>query len=789
MMKFFTSDLRRNLTKIVCLTVGLAMGFLLIAKVWFEQTYDSFFPDSDRLYVLSEVFVQSGESNSFTFTPGAIAPGMKRYIPQVEEGTRTRSIIAKDKIRLSDGRIFDIDGGLLADEHFFDVLSTPILAGDPHDVLVQEKQCMIPRSLAEKIGGDVIGQTFTVQSYMDAFVLTIGGVYEDFPLNSTIENKIYVGLPTIALITYDGRDNWLGNDGYRSYVRLAKGVSPDDIKPSIRAMLEANIDKEILDRAQFGIVPVPLVGFYSQQSNVRSMTVMLTLLAVILLMSAGLNYLLITIGQMGRRAKEMAVRKCYGTSNFRIFARVMGESLFFMAVSIVLAVLVVCCFPGLCARLLGYTPSQLLSTGNVWAVEGVVCLLLLIVTGVIPAWLYCRTPVAGAFRGSARGRRGWKLALLSIQFFASGMLICLLVLVGRQYRMLTNIDLGFDYENLASVNVSGVPQQTKQAFVAELRRLGCVEEVGSTYTALLNWGSGNNVWLDRDPDEDINVADMYDVNPDFFSAAGIEFVQGETFRQLADTTVNQVIVEERFIDVLEKLSGVADRNIVGRRFHITEHMTPSGGNEYEICGVVKNLHRKHFENEGTDERAAVWFPAAAIQPNIYIRFTQLTPDAMRQAQEVLARMIPDKELYITTVQNSVDIMNDSVKRFATSVLIAAIAILLITLIGLVGYTADEAQRRAREIAIRKVNGESTQEIIRLFCGAILKVALPSLVAGGAVAVIVGRRWLAQFSDRVSLSPLSMVVCIALILVLLLSVVAFNSLTVARSNPIDHLRSE
>lgn len=789
MMKFFTSDLRRNLTKVVCLTVGLAMGFLLIAKVWFEQTYDSFFPDSDRLYLVTETFVKSGEDIGFTRTPGAIAPGMKRYIPQVEDATRTRRIISRDKIRLSDGRLFEIERGELADEYFFDVFKTPIIAGEPHDIFAMEKQCFIPRSLAEKIGGDVIGQTFTVQSYNNSFVLTIGGIYEDFPLNSTIANAIYVGMPTIVHITYDGRENWLGNDGYLSYVRLAKGVKPDDIKPAVRKMLEENVDKEALEISQFSLRPVPLVGFYSSDSNVRSMSAMLMFLAVILLMSAGLNYLLITIGQMGRRAKEMAVRKCYGTSDARIFARVLGESLFFMTVSIGLAVLLVFSFPDLCARLLGYTPAQLLSTGNVWAVEGVVCLLLLIVTGVVPAWLYCRTPVAGAFRGSARGRRGWKLALLSIQFFASGMLICLLVLVGRQYRMLTNIDLGFEYENLASVNVSGVPIQTRNALIAGLRRLGCVEDVSTAYNALLNWGSGNNVWLDENRDEDINIADMYDVNSGFFDLAGIEFVQGGTFRETADSTANLVVVEERFIDVLEKLSGVADRNIVGRRFHITEHMTPSGGNEYEICGVVKNLRRKQFENEGVDNRAAVWFPSTEPQPIVYVKFSQLTPETVQQAQEVLSRVVSDRELYFTPVSNDVELMNDTVRRFATSVLIAAIAILLITLIGLVGYTADEAQRRAREIAIRKVNGESTQAIIRLFCGAILKVALPSLVAGGAVALIVGRRWLAQFSDRVSLSPLSMVVCIALILVLLLSVVAFNSLTVARSNPIDHLRSE
>lgn len=506
MMKFFTNDIRRNITKIACLTIGMAIGFMLIAKVWFEQTYDAFFPDSDRIYLVKETFVQNGEDLDFNMTPGAIAPGMKRYIPQVEEATRSRVIMGSSRMILSDGRRFDIEKGILADEHFFDIFQTPIVAGDPHKILDMEKQCMIPRSLAEKIGGDVVGTTFRVQDFPDSFVFTIGGVYEDFPLNSTIENIVYVGMPTIALISYDGRENWIGNDGYKSYVRMAKGTKPDEIQPAIRKMLEANVDSEALEMSQFGLLPVPLVGFYSSRSDIRTMSVMLTFLAVILLMSAGLNYLLITIGQMGSRTKEMAVRKCYGTSDARIFGRVMGESIFFLVMSILLAVLLVACFPDLSRRLLGYTPMELLSVGKVWIVECSVCVLLLAVTGAVPAWLYCRTPVATAFRDVARGRRGWKLALLSIEFFASGLLLCLLVLVGRQYRMMAKADFGFEYKNLAAVGLWNVPQSTRKSITEELKRLKNVEEVGSSYTGLLEWGNGNNVWVDDNYEQNVNIS-------------------------------------------------------------------------------------------------------------------------------------------------------------------------------------------------------------------------------------------------------------------------------------------
>ena len=99
-MKFFTSDLRRNLIKILCLTVGLAVGFLLIAKIYFEQTYDSFFPDIDRLYRLTESVVQNGEYREYKNTPGGSAPELQRHIPQIEKATRFATITGGDPVKL-----------------------------------------------------------------------------------------------------------------------------------------------------------------------------------------------------------------------------------------------------------------------------------------------------------------------------------------------------------------------------------------------------------------------------------------------------------------------------------------------------------------------------------------------------------------------------------------------------------------------------------------------------------------------------------------------------------------
>ena len=142
-MRFFTSDIRRNITKIVCLTVGLAMGFILIAKVYFEQTYDTFFPGSDRIYRITESFVQNGEYKEYLFTPGAFAPGLKQYAPQVEAATRYTGMLHENDVRTDDGRSFTAEGVKLADSCFFDVFQARIIAGDPHEALAVKDVCMI----------------------------------------------------------------------------------------------------------------------------------------------------------------------------------------------------------------------------------------------------------------------------------------------------------------------------------------------------------------------------------------------------------------------------------------------------------------------------------------------------------------------------------------------------------------------------------------------------------------------------------------------------------------------
>ncbi len=788
MFKFFTSDLRRNLIKILCLSLGLAVGFLLVAKIYFEQSYDSFFPNIDRIYHITESVVQNGEFKEYPHTPGGSAPELQRNIPEIEKATRFTNVTNEAVIKLEDGRKFEIPCMILADTCLYDVLPTPILAGNPHEILAVENQVMIPRSLAEKIGGDVIGESFSIVEWGDAFKANIGGVYEDFPLNSTIKNGVYLALPTIKKLMYDGSENLLGNDRYSSYALLSKGADPEKVSDKMVEHLKTVIDEEDAFRyLDFRMWVRPMEGSYSRQDGVKTMSWMLGMLAIVMLMCAGLNYLLIVIGQLAARGKEMAIRKCFGTGRKSIFLRVMSESIFFLIVSLGLAILLAFCFSNLCKELLGYSPKELFSTGRVWIVEGLVCGGLLIITGIIPSVIYSRTPVAQAFRPATYGRRTWKLILLAVQFFATGLIMCLLVLIGRQYDMIGNIDMGVDYENIATFYRNPMSAEKTATVMTELRKLPFIEKVATSDTDPTAWPSGNNIWTEGHENDNINIGDMEKVNRELFEVMGVEFKQGGNFSEYPDSTINEIIVEERMIEILQKNFGETDTDIIGKNIYCTGHasrLVP-----FTIVGVIGNIRKGGFENENADKRAAVFFPTNKVRSQVYIRFSELTPENLSAAQKVLDSINDGEDIYITPYKMRIEAKRGDIKKFGISVMVVGITIILIALIGLIGYVADEVNRRAKEIAIRKVNGTSSKKIVRLFCIDVLKVALSSLLLGGAAAMIIGQHWLEQFTDQVSLSPISMIGCLLLLLILITGVVIFNTVRVARSNPIDHLRSE
>lgn len=310
---------------------------MLVARVYFEQTYDGFFPHADRIYKVNESVVINGEYSEHRNTAGAIGPGIKEYTPQVEAATRYTYLSGKATVQTDDKRKFDVKAICLADSCLFDVVPRDIIAGDYRQVLSVTDQCMIPYSLARKMGDNVIGMRLYVPELSTEASFVVGGVYEDYPLNSDIPQAIFVSLKSIGKYIYDGTQNWIGNDRYSTYVRLSEDADAESVVTYLDKMVRENVDKETLDMCNYKIRLTPLQDVHLLDQSVQTMIWIVSLLAAMLLLCASLNYLLIVIGQMVGRSKEMAIRKCYGTSPSGIIAMVVKESMVHLLISFVVA--------------------------------------------------------------------------------------------------------------------------------------------------------------------------------------------------------------------------------------------------------------------------------------------------------------------------------------------------------------------------------------------------------------------------------------------------------------------
>lgn len=784
---------QHNFVKILCLALGLAISSVIIAEINFEQTYDTYFPGWERTYQISEVgsmpSFNGSKPFSFNQTSGAIAPGVKDYAPMVEAATRFVDM-DKEQCKLENQNSMEANV-LMADSCFFDIFPQKILMGKAKETLSRPLYCMIDSKLAEQIGGNVVGKHFTIPEYPGK-IFTIGGIFESFPWGASLHNRqILVSLCSIGdLWGYDGRNQWVGNDNYFSYIRLAKGHEISELRPYIKKMKKDHFTAEATQTPGFTLDYefTILSEVFTQNSYIKMMGWILGIIAFVLLFTSVMNYLLIIVGNLVTRSREMAVRKCYGAEPKNIHAIIFSEALVHVGLAVILAAVLVFLCKGTIENFLSAPISTLVFNRGSWILASI-CLLVLLVGGLVPGWLYNKIPVAIAFRGYNENRNRWKLALLGVQFVISGLLFSLLFVVNRQYSLMVNMNPGYNYENVAIVHVDAINGDQRSRCLSEIKRMPDVKEVASTCSVPLESYAvnGNNLSLPDDRKSLQIVHDAWGVDDNYFRMMGIDFVQGSFFTERNDSS-RQVIIDEALAKRLTTLGHWKD-GAVGKRVWISSHC-----NEDEtmtICGVVKNIKYGTVTSEGAEFKNIpyVYFYSPRTAPYMLVKFNNLTEDALTKLRNKVQSMYPNNAVTVLDYESEFKAQYASQLNFRNGILVAGIVTMIIALFGLVGYTSDEVNRRRKEIAIRKVNGAKVKDILRIFLKDIMKIALPCIIVGDLGAWLIARQWLMSFSEKITMTPLLFIgVTIILLVIIGLSVV-INCYKVANSNPVKYLKDE
>lgn len=779
---------QHNFVKILCLALGLAISSVIIAEIYFEQTYDTYFPSWERTYMISEVGTNHGETMEFTNTSGATAQGVKQYAPMVEAATSTLYFYDGAQCKMEDQNIVSANIRM-ADSCFFDVFPQKILIGKAKQILSQPLSCLIDSETAAKIGGNVVGKHFTLSKYPGT-TFTIYGVFEAFPWGSSFHGtQMILSRCSVPYVySYDGRAQWVGNDCYRSYIRLAKGHEAKELKPYVNKMREDHFPlKEMKNMGiELNYDFTVLSDVYTQDPYVKKMGWIMGIIAFVLLFTSVMNYLLIIVGNLVGRSREMAVRKCYGAESKNIHAIIFSEALVHVGLSVVLAAGLVFLCKGTIENFLSAPVSTLVLNRGSWILVAI-CILVLLVGGLLPGWLYNRIPVAIAFRGYNENRNRWKLGLLGIQFVISGLLFSLLYIVNGQYQLMLGLNPGYDYNHVAIVSIDASNRDQRNQCLAEIRRMPNVKDCSSTFNVPLDGydRSGNMVGVPGDEKNTFNIMEMSGVDDNFFKMLNIPIVQGSFFTERNDSC-RQVIIDERGAEKLIKTWHWKD-GVVGKQITCTGH----DNNIFTICGVCKNIRWGAVETggDGMNEFPDLYFYSAKTAYYMLVKFNELRDESLSELQSKVQAMYPNNKVIVKSYASELANQYASQLNFRNGILVAGIITMIIALFGLVGYTSDEVNRRRKEIAIRKVNGAKVKDILRIFLKDIMKIALPCIIVGDLGAWLIARQWLMSFSEKITMTPLLFIgVTIILLVIIGLSVI-INCYKVANSNPVKYLKDE
>lgn len=778
--------------KVLSLGVGMAIAVILIAKVCFELSYDNVYKDIDRIYKIRTGAVMQGEDKDFGQVSGAIAPGFKAEVPGVLEATRFTSIFNSENFIIDDDGSKVAAEHLLADSCFFRIFNRQFLAGEPEKALRSwSGDVAISKTFAEKLGGvgAAVGKQIANEDNPN-LKLTVCGVYEDFPKNGSIHADVIL---SIEAMSKWGLSNWVGNDRYVAFVKLAEGVDPASLKDAIHEMQKAHQPLEEMEKSGLTLwyFLSPLATEHSSKPEVRNLVFILAIIAALLLLVSIMNYVLVAISDVIRRAREVGVRKCYGAESWDINRILLRETACNLGLSLAVAAALVLAFRGAIESLLGVPVQNLITPLSVWIVICVVVLVFL-VSAIIPAQMFTRIPISSAFRGYKESKRRWKISLLSFQFAINAVLVSLVLIVSFQYRKVLNTDPGYEYRNLVYETFPSYDQTKMNAIAGALRSLPEVEAAELTYTMPFEKASGNNVYLPGDDRELFNIADEYGASEGFFDMMGFRLVEGSVPKG-----PNDVAVSKSFVTKMAAFADWSD-GAVGKIVNISEHdqVTICGVYEDYVIGDVTDMderpsvrfcwNRDFYTEADKDVDKYDW---SGLMHTIVIKLSEVTPAAMRKVEKTIREVAPDSDAEVKAYSETLVNMYDSTKQMKRTYELGALFALLIAVIGLISYVRDENYRRSAEIAVRKVNGAQSSEIVSMLVTDILKVAVFAVIIGDAGAWLVAHYWLQQFAVKIALNPLFFIAADIIVLAIIVSVIVIGSLRIAHTNPVESLKNE
>jgi len=763
---------------------GLALGLAvcLLALLWIgnEAGFDRFHERlADIAQVYGEMKYANGERMTWTGSFYPLSAELKAKSPEVLETTRV-SIVQGIQIRNGD-KVFTDDEILLADPSFFKMFDFPFVLGSPLNAVGSNSFAVISERMAAKYFGteDPLGKTLKADDKLD---LTVIGVMKNVPRRSSLQFDCVAPFVVQFAPSFKEPDHWGGNP-FATYVLLRPGADQAAAAANMTRFLAGHFDPSKL-AVDFRLLPFSRKHLHEPDAPLAPIMRLFGLVAALILLIAGINYMNLSTARGAVRAREAGIRKAVGGRKADLMKQFLGESLVYSALALALALGLTLLLLPVFNQVMGseLRPSLI---ANPWALLSALGLAIVaaLAAGAYPAFVLAgQEPRIVLGARSAAGPRGLGIlrkSLIVFQFALACILIVGMIILDRQISFIKNADLGYDRHNLISVPLSRSLRKNFETLRTELLRHPSIQSVTSSAQNPININS--NVydvdWEGRNPAQTLTMNFDW-VGFDYFETLRIPIVEGRPFsRQFQADLESGFIVNETAV----RMMGL--EHPIGRRLTVF-------GSEGLIVGVAKDFH---FEPLRTPIKPFVFF----LNPNrVSECFVRISPgaegEAMRDVKSVVGTLASGETSESDILFLDDQMMRDQYQyeeRIGSGTRMASLLAVLIASAGLFGLAAFLTERRTKEIGIRKIVGASESrialELSREFAGLVILADLLALPA----AYFLGRTLLGGYAYHIPLSWSLFALAAASSLAIAVFTVGFLTIRAARRNPVEALRYE
>lgn len=775
-------DRQFTFLNIVGLSIGLACTLFIFLWVNDERHVDKFHENDSRLFQVMEKEQQNNGITVSHRTSGPVAEALKQEMPEVENATAVMHYSWFPKFMVSADRSKKIKAvGQFADKEFFNVFSYDIIQGDKNAVLTDKRAVVISDELALKLFNstqNIIGKTLEWELSSFKALVNISGVFRKMPANSSEQFDFVLSFETFKEISPPVLE-W-GNNGTNTYVVLKKGTDVKQFNNKIAGFIKTK--KPETGRSIFlaSFSGNYLYGKYENgiQSGGRIEYVHLfTIVAIIILIIACINFMNLSTAKASRRLKEVGIKKVVGAGRSTLIFQYLGESVlmvfFSLIISIVMVALLLPQFSIITSKhiALNWNPGFALTILGIAILTG-------LLAGSYPAlYLSGFKPVA-ILKGKLKTSIGelWiRKGLVISQFSLSVVFIISVVIIYNQLKLIQTKNLGYNKDNTLYFTKEGGIQENTATFLSELKNIPGILNASATdhrFDGGFNT-TGGVEWPGKTPDKEIPF-EIVHADYDMIEMMSIKIKLGRSFSKIFGADSSKIIFNEAAIDMM----GLKDP--VGKVINLW-------GTDREIIGVVNNFH---FES---------------LHKNVKPLFILLEP---KNAHYIIAKINGGPEK--ATLDKVKDLYNkynpgvvfdykfldeDYQALYASEQRVAVLSryfaglAIIISCLGLFGLAAFTAQKRQKEIGIRKVVGASVGNIAVMLSKDFVKLVLISVLVAFPVAWWAMNQWLENFAYRINIGWWAFVAAgIAALLIALLTV-SFQAIKAALANPVNSLRTE